>query len=81
MKLRAFERYIPLKQKKKKNLIINFFEKFFQEYQQSVKQSGTSSDPTLIGCKGYQHLTLVGKSSVCIFSGYVLYYTMLFMFY
>ena len=28
---------------------INFFDKFFQEYHQSVKQYGSSSDPTFCG--------------------------------
>ena len=45
---------------------MNFFEKFFQEYHQNVKQFGSKSGPSnRIGvetvCKGYQQTTLAGK--------------------
>ena len=46
---------------------INFFEKFFQEYHQNVKQIGSRSGPMFVGpdlvqtvCKSYQQTTLVG---------------------
>ena len=47
---------------------ITFFEIFFQEYNQSVKQIGSTSSPPLSGlifvqtvCKAYQQTTLVDK--------------------
>ena len=52
---------------------MNFFEKFFQEYHQSVKQFGSRSGPTfcLSGlicvqtvCEGDQQMTSVGKESM-----------------
>ena len=49
---------------------INFFEKVFQEYHQSVKQLGSSSGLTFVGliwlqtvCKSYQQTAPVGKKA------------------
>ena len=40
---------------------INVFEKFVQEYHQSVKLFGSRSGPINPVCKGYQQMTIVGK--------------------
>ena len=53
---------------------INFYENFFQEYSQSVKQFGSRSARLVSGliwvqtvCKGYQQTALVGKDIIgCI---------------
>ena len=48
---------------------INFFEKFFQEYNQSVKHFGSRSGPDLDpNClQSYQQTTEVGKELKCDF--------------
>ena len=53
---------------------IKFFENFFQEYHQSIKQFGSRSGPTFhwgliwvqIVCKGYQQMTLIGRVKMMI---------------
>ena len=54
---------------------INFFEKYFQESHQSVKQFGLCSGPTKLSglilvqtvCKSYQQTTLEGNELICVF--------------
>ena len=50
--------------------IINFFQKFFQEFHEGIKQFESRSGSGLIWfqtiCKGYQQTTLVGKEFIYI---------------